>query len=240
MRIRTIKPEFWESETLGHLGPMARLTFAGLFNLADDLGRGRGSDLFIWSELHKYYDHESERRKTFHLVLKELEESGLVSFYSDDKGCRYFFLPGFTEHQKIDRRRPSIFPPPPKGSFCAEKHRRKGKEGKGRDQGKEGKGALSAPDDFMTFWNAYPRKEKKQMALKAWQKVAPDQELQVKIMQSLAKHSKSDQWTKDGGQFIPHPTTWLNQARWEDELPQPKDRSNGNPSEYFRTIERVG
>ena len=26
------------------------------------------------------------------------------------------------------------------------------------------------------------------------------------------------QLQKDGGQFVPHPTTWLNQRRWEDEV----------------------
>ena len=31
--------------------------------------------------------------------------------------------------------------------------------------------------------------------------------------------SKSHDWTKDGGQFIPHAATWLNGKRWEDELP---------------------
>jgi hypothetical protein len=30
----------------------------------------------------------------------------------------------------------------------------------------------------------------------------------------------SQQWTKDGGQFIPMPATWLNGRRWEDETPK--------------------
>jgi DNA replication protein DnaC len=37
-------------------------------------------------------------------------------------------------------------------------------------------------------------------------------------MNSLNKYKKSPQWTKDGGQFIPHAATWLNQERWNDEL----------------------
>lgn len=36
-------------------------------------------------------------------------------------------------------------------------------------------------------------------------------------MQSLEVQVNSKQWTKDNGQFIPHPSTWLNQSRWEDE-----------------------
>ncbi|RNF93802.1 hypothetical protein EFK07_03350 [Pseudomonas putida] len=36
---------------------------------------------------------------------------------------------------------------------------------------------------------------------------------------ALAAWSKSHDWTKDSGQFIPHAATWLNGKRWEDELP---------------------
>jgi len=28
---------------------------------------------------------------------------------------------------------------------------------------------------------------------------------------------KSNEWTENKGQFIPYPSTWLNQHRWEDE-----------------------
>jgi len=72
---------------------------------------------------------------------------------------------------------------------------------------------------FAEFWQAYPRKEAKAAAEKAWAKVPAD--LHAAIMAAVGKHKKSDQWTKDGGAFIPHPATWLNQRRWEDEVPEP-------------------
>jgi hypothetical protein len=71
---------------------------------------------------------------------------------------------------------------------------------------------------FDRFWAAYPNKKGKVVASKAWMKLCPDPELTEKIMASVMAHRASDQWTKDGGQFIPHPATWLNQRRWEDEL----------------------
>ena len=44
---------------------------------------------------------------------------------------------------------------------------------------------------------------------------------------AIAKQKLSDQWTKEGGQFIPHPATWLNGKRWEDELtPAESNRRN--------------
>ena len=37
------------------------------------------------------------------------------------------------------------------------------------------------------------------------------------MIQAIEQHKRSDQWTRDNGQYIPHPATWLNQRRWEDE-----------------------
>ena len=48
-------------------------------------------------------------------------------------------------------------------------------------------------------------------------------------MESLEKHKRSDQWTKDGGQFVPHPATWLNQKRWQGDAPP---AGNGKRTEY--------
>ena len=39
-RIRTIKPEFWSSPGVARMTPLARLTFIGMWNWADDAGRG--------------------------------------------------------------------------------------------------------------------------------------------------------------------------------------------------------
>jgi len=73
-------------------------------------------------------------------------------------------------------------------------------------------------DRFAEFWSAYPRKVAKPEALKAWIKIKPDDETVASIMAGLAAAKQSRDWTKDEGQFIPHPSTWLNQRRWEDQL----------------------
>jgi hypothetical protein len=73
-------------------------------------------------------------------------------------------------------------------------------------------------DGFAAFWTAYPKKVAKPEAMKAWIKAAPDAELAEQIMAGLARAKQSKDWTKDDGQYIPHPTTWLNQRRWEDEV----------------------
>lgn len=71
---------------------------------------------------------------------------------------------------------------------------------------------------FDKFWKAYPRKVAKPEAMKAFVRIKPDDELMDKIMSALERAKGSRDWQKDDGQFIPYPSTWLNQARWEDEL----------------------
>lgn len=88
--------------------------------------------------------------------------------------------------------------------------------------------SLTHPDDteeFLTFWNAYPRKVAKAAARQAFRramkKVSFDE-----IMVALADFRKAvaDQEKR----FIPHATTWLNQERWEDEIEDiaPQQKTN--------------
>lgn len=71
---------------------------------------------------------------------------------------------------------------------------------------------------FDRFWSVYPRKVSKVSALKAFEKLKVDEELLNTMISAIEKQKKSDQWIRDNGQYIPHPSTWLNQHRWEDEV----------------------
>lgn len=71
---------------------------------------------------------------------------------------------------------------------------------------------------FESFWKAYPRHVAKANALKAWAKLKVDDALLGKILAAIEAQKQSQQWQKDGGAFIPHPATWLNAHRWEDEV----------------------
>lgn len=70
---------------------------------------------------------------------------------------------------------------------------------------------------FDLFWKAYPRKVSKDAARKAFAKRKPTEELLNNMLGAIAKQRLSDQWVKDGGQYIPHPSTWLNNGSWMDE-----------------------
>lgn len=70
---------------------------------------------------------------------------------------------------------------------------------------------------FDRFWEAYPRRQGKEAARKAWAKMRPDEALLEDMLAALERQRASDLWRKDGGLFIPLPATWLNGRRWEDE-----------------------
>ena len=81
-------------------------------------------------------------------------------------------------------------------------------------------------EGFNAFYAAYPRHEGKAAALKAWNKLAPDVVLQEQMGKALEVQKKSPQWTKNNGQYIPMPATWLNGRRWEDEAPQAQSQES--------------
>jgi len=70
---------------------------------------------------------------------------------------------------------------------------------------------------FDTFWEQYPKKRSKGAAEKAWLKINPDQILFERMMASLAQAKGSRDWTKDDGQFVPYPATWLAAKGWDDD-----------------------
>ncbi len=73
---------------------------------------------------------------------------------------------------------------------------------------------------FGLFWEAYPRKKSKGQAEKVFAKINPDEQLLATMLATIERAKKSDDWLKEGGQYIPYPATWLNAKGWEDEIPK--------------------
>jgi hypothetical protein len=74
---------------------------------------------------------------------------------------------------------------------------------------------------FESFWSTYPRKEGKGAARSWWAKKKPPAELVDLMLASIDGWKRSLQWQRDNGQYVPMPATWLNQSRWEDDIPSP-------------------
>lgn len=71
--------------------------------------------------------------------------------------------------------------------------------------------------DFDLFWEIYPRRQKKGDAVKAWAQTETIRPPIEEILAAIHEQQRSEQWRKDGGQFIPLPATWLRAWQWADE-----------------------
>ncbi len=76
------------------------------------------------------------------------------------------------------------------------------------------------PERFEAFWNYYPpvngKRPCRQRAVKAWDKLRPDDETIARMGRALRRELRSEMWQKGVG--IPYASSWLNQRRWEDEI----------------------
>jgi len=135
MRIRSIKPEFWESESLGRVSREARLLFIGLFSCCDDHGRARASSRLLASRLYPYDDDALKKLPAW---IEELEKEHCIRLYKVN-GESYLDIPKWLNHQKIDKPSASKLP-----SFDSSREDSRGLEKNGlgsgnreKEQGKE-------------------------------------------------------------------------------------------------------
>ena len=71
-------------------------------------------------------------------------------------------------------------------------------------------------EQFETFWQSYPNKKNKFNSFKAWKRLSEKDK--VDAIKALPKHKQQESWMKEGGQYVPMASTWLNGRRWEDEI----------------------
>jgi hypothetical protein len=90
-----------------------------------------------------------------------------------------------------------------------------------REREKGRKGSKSSSNGFDQFWTEYPKKVGKQAALRAWKNKKPPLDL---VLKAISWQRNSKEWKKDNGEYIPHPATWINAGRWED---QPQSQGGG-------------
>lgn len=90
------------------------------------------------------------------------------------------------------------------------------REEKRREESNTPKPPSGVDARFDEFWSAYPKKTGKDAAKKAFMARKPSPQLLADMLAAVAVQRQSRDWTKDGGQYIPNPATWLNQGRWMD------------------------
>jgi len=141
-RIRTIKPEFPQSESMGRVSREARLCFILLWTVADDSGRLRGNSRMLASLLYPYDDDAGKHIEKW---LTELTSEGCIARYEVD-GMSYIQVLNWAKHQKIDKPSGAKFPAFDESSRELAKPREvsSGDQGPRTKEGKGGEGTDSA------------------------------------------------------------------------------------------------
>lgn len=234
----------------GPLAEFAQLLFPLLVIHADDFGRMEADPLSVKLRVHPGSPRSDAE---FLTAMTHLERVGLIATGEFEFGSFLQILDFDRYQQGLHRRTTSKFPELPGTSRnfpeCPAEEKRtdlelKRTEEKRTEQIKPPRAKparLAVDENFNAFYDYYPKHVGRASAARAWAKINPDGLILEKIAAALRWQINQPQWLKDNGQFVPHPATWLNQHRWEDEpfdLP-----SNGQPEphvvDWFDECQRI-
>lgn len=207
-RIRTIKPEFFTSEDIVSMTPLARLFYIALWCESDRMGR------LEWKPgtfKMRYLPGDSCDVSE---LAKELIAKGLIVVY-EANGKQYAEIPTFTEHQVINNRETDSTIPPRDNNASRTRAPRVKAEGKGRN-GKEGKEPASSDAvRFEEFWETWPKSERKQdrkVCREKWILHSLD-EVADTILADVSVKKLTHKWQ---GGYIEAPEVYIDNRRWED------------------------
>ncbi len=241
-RARNIKPGFFLNDELAEIEPLGRLLFIGLWQIADREGRIEDRPKKIKAAVLPY--DECNVDKLLHdlhnaqfIIRYQVDGQNYIQIANFSKHQNPHpkeaasIIPAFNEKQlksnlkatdlQVTKNAESLLLNPESllplnetsDKLSSDDDEKKGEIEKPRSPFK----TLKQQQRFDTFWKAYPRKKNKGQAENTWIKINPNDELLVLILKSIEQAKKSSDWKKDNGEFIPHPSTWLNAKGWEDE-----------------------
>lgn len=221
-RIRSIKPEFPHSESVGRLSRDARLLFIQLWTIADDHGRAKAAPRLLASLLYPYDD---DATKLMSKWLCELEQKECIRLYEVD-GNSYLDIPNWSKHQRIDNAGKSNIPEfrrePPRtaandGESPLDLGPRKGEER--IDSCAVATATRTAVDQpFDQFWKSYPKRDganPKEPARKLFLAAVRAGSEPAAIIAGAMACALKDR-DKIGTPYIPQAVKWLKDRRWED------------------------
>ena len=237
---RIIKESAFTSDRIAALTDFEFRLWVGLITQADDAGRGDARPAIIKGRVFAL--RERTTTKDISSALSALAAAGCVSLYTVG-GKPYYAFPSWAKHQRI-RDVKSKFPGPDEGEIievqqsaasCGEAPQEaaliqsnpiQSESNPNPNPTRTRSGAKGT--DFERFWQAYPRKIGKAAAEKALSRVKVPVDV---LIAAVEKQMQSDQWTREAGRYIPNAATWLNQGRWEDELPA---KDNSKPAGQYQ------
>lgn len=174
--------------------------------------------------MFRYYWDGSIQEKDKYRACRTAEERASV----DAIIARFFHVEnGVLKHHRIEREMVKL------AAFVEHQSkagRASAEARRGRPKPQRLNGAKHQILGFDAFYAAYPLHKGRAKAEKAWQSIAPDEALCERIMQAVKAQTASAEWKRENGKFIPHPTSWLNGKRWEDEVTVAAIPDRYNPS----------
>jgi hypothetical protein len=199
----------------GELAEFTQTLYPLLVTCADDYGRQSGDAFTVKMVV---FPSSPRTESEFTLALASLASVGLIYWY-EAPGGKVVEIAEFSEHQPgLHKRTRSKFPPFP-GNFPGIPSEQKGTEQKGTEQNTTAPKNTALHERFDRFWEVYPKKVGKDAAWAEFKKRNPGDDLTDAMIAVVLSQRASEQWRKEGGQYIPNPRTWLHQGRWQDEAP---------------------
>ena len=252
---RLLKESICCSENIDRLTPFQETFFYRLIVNCDDYGRMDARPKVLASKLFPLKD---VRLNQINDALRALTSAELVDLYAKD-GHPFLQMKTWDRHQQI-RAKKSKYPAPDINCNQLQSNDincnhmisndikcnqmisnvpviqsnpiriQSESESNARPRARE----TVADESFDLFWSKYPNRVAKQDAFKAWNKIKPDDDLLKRIMEGLDRWIGSDEWHREDGRFIPHPATWLNGKRWEDDVRKHKASAKTVPAQDFQ------
>ena len=214
---RIIKESICTSEEINALSWFDEVVWYRLLVNCDDYGRMDARPAILRSRLFPLKSNVTD--KAVMESLNHLATVGLVTTYACD-GKPHLQIVKWDKHQQIRAKRSKYPAPDAADCVCNQMISNDIKCARNPIQSEsESESESERAKRFEMFWSAYPRKVAKKDAERAWKKLNPNDDLLRVMLSAIRKASQSIQWRKDGGTYIPHPSTWLNNRRWEDETP---------------------
>ena len=223
-RSRNIKPGFFTNEDLVELDFATRLLFAGLWTVADREGRLQDRPKKIKIDVFPADNLDIDA------MLQALHDAKFIQRY-EVNGSKFIQISSWDKHQNPHHTEKASEIPGPNGEITV-KAPLKTRDAQKQDGGnladslipdslipdsEKSAGKPADPPGFAEFWLAWPsgdRKQAKGKCLSAWKKAHAERDAAL-VLAHVDRMKSSDEWRRDGGQFVPAPLVYLNQRRWE-------------------------
>lgn len=229
-------------EELGRrAGEYAIILWTWMIPHFDDWGRMEGQADKIFFTVTPRFSLLGRTPEDAEKALQAMVELGLIERYEVggnlyiqvNRASFYELQTYIPQSKRLEDK--SNYPPPPDDKNGRAAGQDPGGEQPGEQRARTPFKSLKQERMFDRFWEAYPKKRSKGQAEKTWTKIQPSEQLLATMLATIERAKTSEDWTKEGGKYIPYPSTWLNAKGWEDDYSPKEAKKHGPVSPGIQT-----